>query len=404
MRRIKVLLFICLIVTLLIGCNKKEYKLAEDTWYVVDDSTILMLCETKESGEFKDLMVKLKGNGDSINETINVLENMSKDVVVNNALGVAYLRLRRFDEADQKFQEALAEADSAEDQACILSNLAQVMLYKENVKVAKTYVEDLLKLEVNDPLKNLVLQSNITAIELTYDTKDFVQKIAEIKKLINEEKRLLGSNQFVGIYNYEMLAYACYYDNNMVRCEYYINKARELNQKLYHYVDVDAHLYKVLALMYNDSTEGLDKSLECINKYIDIMGNWQTQDHYDLLTAYEIRGNIYSNLGWSKMDLAIKDYEFVLEQCLPYDDLAAVSFYNLAEAYNDLGDIDSAIESYARAYYIWSREDWSKLNQDMEKSLRNIYEQKVDKNDNYEGWFQDQINQAKDDLDKIWKE
>ncbi|RFZ75717.1 hypothetical protein DS742_27475 [Lacrimispora amygdalina] len=72
---------------------------------------------------------------------------------------------------------------------------------------------------------------------------------------------MLGSNQFVEIFNYKMLAYACYYDNNMSRCVYYMNMAKKLNLKTYQYVDVDAYLYKSLARMYDDTMEGVEMEI-----------------------------------------------------------------------------------------------------------------------------------------------
>ncbi|WP_313258337.1 hypothetical protein, partial [Lacrimispora sp.] len=89
---------------------------------------------------------------------------------------------------------------------------------------------------------------------------------------------------------------------------------------------------------------------------------------------------------------------------LPYHDLAAVSYYNLGNAYGYLGDTDMIIESYARAYYIWNLEGYKDSNQKIEEALRKIYTKQVNNSDDYEGWFQKQIFQAKDDLRKLWGE
>ncbi len=402
MRCFKYLVFVFNILILITGCSKNQMSLIDDTEFIVDDTAILILYKITGQEANKELMVQLKGNGNSLIEAIKILEDMKQDASIKNALGVSYLRLRRFHEANSEFQEALRIAVSDEEKMCILSNMAEVMLYQENRDTAKYYVEEALKLEVDDQVKKLVLQSNLTAIELPFKT-DFIQEIGNIKELIKKERKILGSNQFIGIFNYKTLSWACYYAGNMKKCEYYIDKACKLNDKLYQYIPVEANLYKTLSFMY-EPDYNLNKAYDYVNKAIDLLEIWQVQDHYDLLNLYELRGNIYMNLGWAKLNLAIKDYEHVLEKCLPYHDLAAVSYYNLGNAYGYLGDTDMIIESYARAYYIWNLEGYKDSNQKIEEALRKIYTKQVNNSDDYEGWFQKQIFQAKDDLRKLWGE
>ncbi len=403
MRYLKYLLLV-IVAMFIVGCNRKEIKLEDDTWYVVDDSAILMLCEKNDDKPFKDLIVKLKGNGDSVKEAINILNNMEQDVAVKNALGVGYLRLRMFEEADMKFREALKIASSEDDKACILSNLVETMLCMEDVKSAENYVEDALKLEVNDSLKDLVLQSNIEAMKLSHETEDYIRAIANIKELIKKEKIILGSNQFLGIFNYKMLAYACYYNNNMSRCEYYMNMAKKLNLKTFQYVDVDAYLYKSLARMYDDTMEGVDKAMDYINKDIDILEKWQTPDHYDLMISHIIRGNLYANRSIPDRDSAIKDYQYVLDHCSPYNSLAATSYYGLARVYVYSENATLITESYAKAYYLWGLEDWNDLNEDIERELRAEYDRQNNGKESYDIWFKQQIKKAERDLKVKWKQ
>lgn len=383
------------------SCSKKQMKLIDDTWYIVDDYAILMLIKTSEPDSNKDLMVQLKGNGESLKEAIETLREIEQDVRIKNALGIGYLRLRMFQEANSSFQEALNIVNSNEDRACILSNLSEVMWYQEKPGSARNYLEEALKIEIEDPLKKLILQSNLEAMELS-NKDNYVHEIAVIKDLIKQERHIIGSNQFVGIFNYKTLGYACYLTGNMKRCDYYINKAFDLNHISYQYTFIDAGLYKILSQMY--LTVDLNKALDYVNENIELLEKWQIGDHYDLLDLYELRGNIYLNLHQFKEHLAIKDYEYVLEQCLPYNDLAAVSYYNLAYAYDYLGDENRVIESYARAYYIWNRESFEDYNQEIEEALRKLYTKQVNNSGDYEGWFQKQIIQAKDDLRKQWGE
>lgn len=399
MRFIIYFLLIIFAIVIIIGYKKQNRRLVDDTWYILDEYAILMLCERPEQGSFKELMVKLKGNGVSLNEAIDILKEMEQTPAVKNALGVAYLRLRNFKEAEKELLEALNMVESDKDKVCILTNLAEVMLFKYDMVSAENYIKEALNLGEDDSLKNLVLESNITSISLSLKTKP-IEEIVKIKELLKKERKLLGTNQFVGIFNYETLAYACYYQNNINRCEYYIKKAVALNKKTYQYVYVDAYLYKRLALMYEDFTDGLNKAIDYISKDIDILEDWQNPDHYDLLASYEIRGIFYTNMILPDRDLAIKDFQYVLDHCSPYHELAAASYYNLAMTYYENASLIT--DSYAKAYYLWQLEGWLDLNQDIESELRDEYTRQNIENESYDIWFKHKIEKARHDLENQW--
>lgn len=394
-------LLIIFAIVIIIGYKKHNRRLVDDTWYILGEYTILMLCERPEQDSFKDLMVKLKGNGDSLNEAINMLEEMEQTPAVKNALGVAYLRLRNFNEAEKELLEALNMAESDKDKVCILTNLAEVMLFEDDTVSAENYTEEALKLSEDNPLKKLVLESNLTSISLSHKTKP-IEEIAKIKALLKKERKLLGSNQFVGIFNYETLAYACYYENNINRCEYYIKKAVALNKNTYQYVYIDAYLFKRMALMYEDFKDGSDKAIDYISKAIDLLEDWQNPDHYDLLASYEIRGTFYTNMMLPNRDLAIKDFQYVLDHCPPYHELAAASYYNLAKTYFYYENASLITDLYAKAYYLWQLEGWSDLNQDIESELREEYTRQNVENESYDIWFKQKIEKAKNDLENQW--
>lgn len=399
MRFIIYFLLIIFAIVIIIGYKKQNRRLVDDTWYILDEYAILMLCERPEQDSFKELMVKLKGNGVSLNEAIDILKEMEQTPAVKNALGVAYLRLRNFKEAEKELLEALNMVESDKDKVCILTNLAEVMLFKYDMVSAENYIKEALNLGEDDSLKNLVLESNITSISLSLKTKP-IEEIVKIKELLKKERKLLGTNQFVGIFNYETLAYACYYQNNINRCEYYIKKAVALNKKTYQYVYVDAYLYKRLALMYEDFTDGLNKAIDYISKDIDILEDWQNPDHYDLLASYEIRGIFYTNMILPDRDLAIKDFQYVLDHCSPYHELAAASYYNLAMTYYENASLIT--DSYAKAYYLWQLEGWLDLNQDIESELRDEYTRQNIENESYDIWFKHKIEKARHDLENQW--
>lgn len=241
----------------------------------------------------------------------------------------------------------------------------------------------------------LILQSNMIATDSSEDINS-PQKGVEIKKLLKEERNICNSNQLISIFNYKSLAYICYLVGNMKKCQFYIDKALELNHKTYQYTSIDAILYKNISLMY--TAYDLNKALDYSNKSIEILEKWQKQDHYDLLDLHEVRGNIFLNL--KDKEKALDDYQYVLKYCPPYHDLAAVSYYNIANVYEYSSDDELAIESYSKAYYIWNRQGWKDSNNEIETALKQIYNNRQDKvDDSFEIWFNKQIERAKGDLE-----
>lgn len=377
----------------LIGCSKQVDSPADDSCYIVDDSVILMLCEEPKQEEYKKIIGQLKGNANMLESTITEFKELKQSANVKNALGVAYLRLRQFDIAEGYLKEALAMTNSEEEKACILTNMAECRLYMEDDEGYENYIAEASEKQVNDPVRRLVLKSNLLLKELN-EKEEFIKVIAEAKKMLKEEKRLLGSNQFIGIFNYRTLATACYASDNMKKCDYYINQALELNNKVYKYKFVDAMLYNDSSFFfkYND----VEKSLTQQNKCIDILEQWQSKDFYDLLKAYIERGNIYFQNG--DMEKAIADYQVILERGSLDNVWLPISYYGMGETHNNPIDMDNAIEFYARAFYLWKQEDWEVLNSDIKDKLKNIYKDKNNSEIGFEDWFQEQIRKAETDL------
>ena len=127
---------------------------------------------------------------------------------------------------------------------------------------------------------------------------------------MKEEELLLGSNQFIGIFNYETLATACYAADNMKKCDYYINQALKINKDLYKYKFVDSILYSTYSFYfrYSDTEKSLEKQNMCIN----ILEEYQGKDYYDLMRAYSLRGNIYFEND--EVDKAIADYQLIIKK------------------------------------------------------------------------------------------
>ena len=88
------------------GCHIRMVTLADDTWYIVDNNWILMLCEVIEQ-----------------------LQGMKRESKSEDALGVAYLCLRKFDDAERHLKAALDLTVTEEEKACALTNLSECCLY-----------------------------------------------------------------------------------------------------------------------------------------------------------------------------------------------------------------------------------------------------------------------------------
>ena len=107
-------------------------------------------------------MVKqLKGNGDVLKSVIAQLQGMERDAKTENALGVAYLRLKKFDDAERHLKAALDLSITEEEKACALTNLSECCLYQDKLDEVDRYAEEAYEKDISDPVKRLILDSNM---------------------------------------------------------------------------------------------------------------------------------------------------------------------------------------------------------------------------------------------------
>ncbi|MBE5978392.1 MAG: tetratricopeptide repeat protein [Paenibacillaceae bacterium] len=182
------LAFIFIISIMLTGCHKKTVTLADDTWYIVDNNWILMLCEEAEQENYKGLVSQLKGNGDVLKTVIEQFQGMERDAKTENALGVAYLRLRRFDDAERHLKAALDLSVTEEEKACALTNLSECCLYQDKIDEVDRYAEEAYEKDISDPVKRLILDSNMLKKRYLNSEISYKQVIKTAKKLIKQEK------------------------------------------------------------------------------------------------------------------------------------------------------------------------------------------------------------------------
>ena len=113
------LLYVLICVLMLIGCDAgssekvdaptSEVSLSEevrdemtetdrsmdDTYYVADVSSILMLCKGDDVPGYVEAIQLLKGDKDAVEKAIERLSEMEQVAGVMNAIGVGYIRLDR---------------------------------------------------------------------------------------------------------------------------------------------------------------------------------------------------------------------------------------------------------------------------------------------------------------------
>ncbi|MTK06697.1 MAG: tetratricopeptide repeat protein [Hungatella sp.] len=387
------IVFLILIV-FLVGCNiKNDTSTVDDTYYILDNYGILILCKETEQESYKKVIIQLKGNTDNLKLAVSELKQMEQSANIKNALGIAYLRLRQFEVSLDYFNKALEIAENEEEKASIVNNIVECENYLENnTEVSSNYSDTSLK-DISDPVLKLVIKSNSLAEELN-EKENFMKTIADAKKLLKEEKKLLGSNQFIGIFNYKTLATACYASDNMKKCDYYINQALKINQGIYQYKFVDSFLYSTYSFYfrYSDLKKSLDKQDICIK----ILEEFQGRDYYDLMRAYSLRGNIYFEND--EVDKAIVDYQLILNRCSQDSMWVPIAYYNLGDAYNNPAESDKAVDFYAKAYWLWDQEGEEDLNIRIKENLENIYNRYISSDKEFDVWFQEQIQKAEYEL------
>jgi len=389
------------IITFLTSCNE-QITLNDDTLYIIDSYLILTLCDpTSDDDIYMQLMRELKGSQEEIEACLEKLENYGDSVEIKNAIGVAYLLLREFDEAKLYFDEALELAEIPEQKVCILNNMAEVECWLDSNEIAIEKLYLINEIGTNNSIRQLVIESNITVVEMFIHNNP-VSDSLQIKALLKQEKKLLGSNQFIGIYNYKSLGMACYYADKIKKSNEYIQKALEINESLYQYKSVEANLYVILSNINAYYPKHRDQAMVFINQAMEIYTDIQYENGPDLLRCYLARGNIY--LDENEIPKALSDYQIVLGRCHPYHEIGATSFYNLANAYIRMPDLELAVKSYCCAYYMWDyQEVEEELRESIKSTLKNVYlQENYGKEDEFLSWFDMQILEAKEELDELW--
>ena len=395
------------------SCNKQNMDIQEidDTRYIVDQQLIMILCEDSELGEkYTDALKALKGNGEAVLTAIKQLEDLDQTIAVKNAIGVGYNLLRNTDEAEMYFQEALGEVQNPMDKAILLSNLAETKYYQkqfekqydEAVSVIDEAMEEYRKVNT-DMVLGMVLESNQIRLKMMEDYPEPMVKYSlRLKELLKEEKKQFGSNQFIGMFNFQSMSLVCHYDGEDIsRSLEYVEKGIELNHQLYQYVFFDIHMYNMISDMYYYETDSAEKGLEYKDKCIKLLDEWQSSWHYDRLQLYSKRAQAYYSMG--DLEKSADDYKSVLEQSKSDTDLVALSYYNLGQIeLMQQNEPKKALDYMLKAYCIWQRYERRDTLQAMKNSICNIYWHYGygDENSNFEDWFNENLEMTKEKMVK----
>ncbi len=393
------------------GCQNQttEVQKIDDTRYIVDQQMILILCEAPDAGsEYIDILNSLKGNGDEVLAAIEQLEGLEQTVPVQNAIGVGKNLLRKPDEAEVYFQRALETVENPTDKAIVLSNLAEskyyqkqyIKQYDEALSVMNQAVEEYQNVNT-DMVLSMVLESNQIRLAMMEEYPQLVAKYAlKIKELLKKEKKQFGANQFIGMFNLQSMALVCHYDDEKIeRSLEYMEKAVDINHQWYQYTFFDIRTYNLISDMFYYEPDSMEKGLEYENKCIELLDEWQSDWHYDRLQIYTKRGQSYYSMG--ELEKSSEDYNLVLEQSRDETDIVSISYYYLGQIDLMQRNVpEKALDYYFKAYCIWQRYDRPSSLQTIKQSIENVYYRYGYENENpdFEDWFVENIEKTKKEM------
>lgn len=334
------------------GVVKEEGRLMDDTYYVVDIYSILMLCEEDKDLGYKENIQALKGDSTSVAEAVERLKDMEQTPAIMNAIGVGYMRLDKSEEAKKILEGALEMADDDRDRVCILNNLGSVRLLGAEDIINGTITLDLdqaLKIET-DPVRRIILDTNRLGYgPFLYLDDDWKEKLdKDVERSLKEEREILGSNQIAGIQNYLTLADCSQGDEDIG----YYNKALELNHEQYQYRAFDIVAYSGLKEYYRRNGD-LEKALEYLEKRIKVGEGFSADTDSDRIIAY---------MDKSVLLVKREDYDEAIQCVAPLLELEgyalnlkAMMYLKVGEAYYGKEDLSKAEEMVEKAYNLFDR-------------------------------------------------
>lgn len=406
MKKIKLVVVIIVMAIFLIACKPvQEATLMDDTWYVMTETDILMLCETDESQkEYLEAIKLLKGDSHSVEAAIEKLKSMEQTVEVKNALGIGAVCLAKFEEAEKYFNSAYEMAEKDSHIISILNNQIYIIncLDKELWSApAMDKYNILSEKEISNPIQALIVSSNWLMFEEKIDTVEDPAAIliSGLEKLLKKEKNILGSNQMVGIFNYLRLA-SLYIEMeiDIQKGIDYLNEAMKLNAETYRHPIIDIAVYGNLSDVYASQKE-YDRSLEYSDKCIEKEEAFYIEGHPYLIGAYLSKGLTLYRAG--RYDDAIDSYEKTIQKMEPNDVDLGTACINMGLSYYKKGEMEKAIEYFTKSYGMYSANGAQQEYIDMAKDmLQRMYDEGgySEKAPDFDKWMQEQIQKYGTDV------
>ncbi len=359
------ILFIALY--LLSGCEKASPESPENlqmdnTYYVADLHSILILCEDDGNPGYLEAIQLLKGDEASVMDGIEQLSAMDQTPEVMNAIGVGYLRLDRCEEAKEILNDALISSRSDSVDVCIVNNLGSTRLMElEGILYDEATLKyDHVLKKVTDPIQALIIRANRLCygpFVNVYDDNREQMLVDEVNQLLEDERRLLGKNDIAGLYSYMALSY-CGDEDERIQC---YNQIFQLNQELHQYRAVDIFVYRGLTGSYYRKGD-YPLALEYNEKWIQEAEGYLSEADSDSIKAYMDKGTLLTRE--KRYDEAIQCLDRLLESGVLNLARTALINLKLGEIYYNQDDfataeelVEKALDTFKQGFWEWRFED-----------------------------------------------
>jgi len=405
-----ILLLICSSLFLFLKKNsQKEIKVEFDkNLYISAGYGIFLLDETEKvinSGEIAKQFNK--GEYETASKLLQPLLNQSRvneipaqKLEIINALAIIKTFEGKLDEAQQLYDEAqeILNSNVELSNKCIAAKVYNNLSLFYNVNFERKKAQECLTkalenpMLIQDPLVEMVVKFNLMEVESGIDHPmgapryDYLDKA---KKMLNSEKKLLGSNQVIGAQVYIFLgdSYISTYNNK---------KAKECYDKAGQIIERGGEWYTIiwfrmqisLGALYINEKDYTGALYEC-EKALDLAEPLLGEENLIVANLYRNIGAAYIHMDEDRQGLeysfkALKGYKNNASRCGLWG--------NIATAYTSLEEYDLAKE-YAFKSYKVSLDSEYESEEKYELLLKYIYNG-INPSEDFEVWIEEGLEKT----------
>ena len=407
-----ILLLICSFLFLFLKKNsEKEIKVEFDkNLYLSAGYGIFLLDETEKVINSEEIAKQFNnGEYETASKLLQSLLNQSKvnempaqKLEIINALAIIKTFEGKLDEARQLYDEAQEILDSNVElynkciSAKVYNNLSLFYYVNFEREKAQEYLTKTLEnpMLIQDPLAEMVVNFNLMVVESGMDNPmgapryDYLDKA---KNMLNSEKKLLGSNQFIGAQVYIFLgdSYISIYNNK---------KAKECYDKAEQIIERGGEWYTIiwfrmqisLGVLYVNEKDYTGALYEC-EKALDIAEPLLGEENFIVANLNRNIGGIYLHMDedWQGIEYsikALKGYKNNASRCGLWG--------NIATAYTSLEEYDLAKE-YAFKSYKVSLDSKYESEEKYKLLLKYIYNG-INPSEDFEVWIEEEVAKIED--------